>query len=135
MSSNSPVPEFPDFPTKVVEVNLEATRQSTRCPICFGIIKRCRTVKVCLHRFCADCIEQVLREPECPNECPSCRTHIPHRRALHADTRFDSLIRTLYGDVVELERQEEEQLRRDTEEYLSKRRRTEGMFLPTAGKG
>ena len=33
--------------------------------VCAGILKSCRLVSGCMHRFCADCIEKWLRVARC----------------------------------------------------------------------
>nr|GLL22890.1 uncharacterized protein LOC109187953 [Ipomoea trifida] len=65
-------------------------RDLIECPICLGIINKPRIVVECMHRFCGDCIEQVLQKGM--NECPICRGHIPSRTSLKDDASFDALV-------------------------------------------
>lgn len=39
--------------------------------VCLGIIRNCTAICECLHRFCADCIENSLRYGK--KECPQCK--------------------------------------------------------------
>lgn len=72
------------------------------CPICLGVIRNTMVVMDCLHRFCGECITKCLRN----KECPSCRIHIPSKRSLRRDKNFDALIRKIYPDLAEFERNE-----------------------------
>lgn len=79
------------------------------CPVCLSYIKQTRIVKECLHRFCNECIQKCLRvSPK--KECPQCRVHIPSRRSLRPDPNFDNLIKSIYGNLEELEKFEEEEI-------------------------
>jgi Zinc finger, C3HC4 type (RING finger) len=78
-----------------------------RCPICGGYLKKTTTVMECMHRFCEECIETSLRLVK--KECPTCRIHVPSRRSLRSDTRFDKLIECILGDVEEQDRKETRQ--------------------------
>ena len=62
----------------------------------------------CLHRFCSSCIEKCIRVGK--KECPSCRIHIPSRRSLRPDPKFDTLVETIYGNVTQREEVEELQI-------------------------
>ena len=74
--------------------------------VCLGYIKNAYVVSQCLHRFCYECIEKVIRVGK--KECPSCRINIPSRRSLRPDPNFDQLIKSIHGDVESLEKEEEE---------------------------
>lgn len=65
-------------------------------------------MRVCGHRFCAECIEKALRLSKL--ECPVCRTKLPSRRELSADGAFDLLVAAVYGDVAGFEAAEEAEL-------------------------
>eukprot|EP00775_Hariotina_reticulata_P003905 gene3905-4159_t len=73
-------------PRSLVQVQLAKLKEETRCPMCFGKIRSARISMVCLHRYCAKCIEQYLRA-KVPGrhgddkECPVCRAHLHSRRA------------------------------------------------------
>eukprot|EP00197_Chlamydomonas_leiostraca_P006175 CAMPEP_0202859606 /NCGR_PEP_ID=MMETSP1391-20130828/1648_1 /ASSEMBLY_ACC=CAM_ASM_000867 /TAXON_ID=1034604 /ORGANISM="Chlamydomonas leiostraca, Strain SAG 11-49" /LENGTH=197 /DNA_ID=CAMNT_0049538655 /DNA_START=77 /DNA_END=666 /DNA_ORIENTATION=+ len=103
-----------DDRSRTVGVNLEELENLTRCPICYGKIKSARVSTVCLHRFCAQCIDRALRCCDLPGrppeakECPVCRAHMHSRRDAKRDPRFDVLMRALYGDVAAYEAAEEE---------------------------
>jgi E3 ubiquitin-protein ligase RNF1/2 len=43
-------------------------------------------------------------------ECPQCRIHIPSRRCLRPDVNFDNLIKSIYGDIEQLEKYEEQEV-------------------------
>ena len=60
------------------------------CPICLEPCTATRTNPECLHRFCGDCINESLKR--CNNECPSCRVHIPTKRTLREDKKFDHIV-------------------------------------------
>lgn len=72
-----------------------------QCPVCLGYLRKTSLVMECLHRFCAECIEKCLRLGK--KQCPSCRIHIPSRRSLRPDKRYDELIRSILGDVDQVE--------------------------------
>lgn len=74
------------------------------CPICLGVIRNTMVVMECLHRFCGECIQKCLRLGN--KECPSCRIHIPSKRSLRRDENFDALIKKIYPDLAEFEREE-----------------------------
>lgn len=88
--------------TKVLHVR--DLNSNLTCPICLGLINQTMVVMECLHRFCGDCIQKCLRLAI--KECPSCRIHIPSKRALRRDLNFDALIATIYPDRQEFEQQE-----------------------------
>ncbi|GIL86554.1 hypothetical protein Vretimale_11575 [Volvox reticuliferus] len=86
---------------KRLPVALARLAEETRCPVCFGILKHTVTSTVCLHRFCALCIDRCLAgRPPQHKDCPVCRANLHSRRALRPDVNFDRLLRSLYGDVV-----------------------------------
>jgi len=60
------------------------------CPICLDTCTDTHINPKCLHRFCGDCIKESLRK--CNNECPSCRVHIPTKRTLRKDKRYDTIV-------------------------------------------
>lgn len=99
-----------DDPAARVRVQLKVLSPEFHCSVCLSYIKNTRIVKECLHRFCNDCIEKCLRIGK--RECPQCRIHIPSRRSLRADTKFDNLIKSIYGDIEKLEKYEEEEVAR-----------------------
>ena len=96
-------------------VNLSAMRVDTRCHICFNIVRNCRTVVACLHRFCAKCIERSMRVNR--SECPACRAHLPSRRFMREDPNFDRLMVLLYGDLDEDQAREEAHTQAETDEF------------------
>lgn len=85
---------------------LKALRSEFTCVICLDFIKNTRVVMECLHRFCEDCIEKSLRLGK--KECPICRVPVPSRRSLAPDPNFDRLIASIFGNLTELQRDEEE---------------------------
>ncbi|KAK8811504.1 hypothetical protein WA158_003238 [Blastocystis sp. Blastoise] len=60
------------------------------CPICLDYIKESQVSKMCMHRFCKDCIQKSLRKSGAI--CPFCRIKIPTRRHLRDDEKFDQII-------------------------------------------
>ncbi|KAJ1469473.1 hypothetical protein T484DRAFT_1642737 [Baffinella frigidus] len=50
-------------------------------------IEETMTIADCMHRFCADCINQCLSKSK--KECPSCRAPCPNKRQLMPDPDFD----------------------------------------------
>ncbi|EED91804.1 hypothetical protein THAPSDRAFT_268817 [Thalassiosira pseudonana CCMP1335] len=98
-------------PEARVRVQLKVLSPEFHCPVCLSYIKQTRIVKECLHRFCNECIQKCLRvSPK--KECPQCRVHIPSRRSLRPDPNFDNLIKSIYGNLEELEKFEEEEIMR-----------------------
>jgi len=83
-----------DDRTKSVPIN--QVSQSLTCPVCRELPTRTMTVMKCLHRFCAECIDNSLRIGN--KECPTCRGECATRRALRPDTQFDQLLSRLYPD-------------------------------------
>ncbi|AES88552.2 putative aminoacyltransferase, E1 ubiquitin-activating enzyme [Medicago truncatula] len=59
----------------------------------------------CMHRFCKVCIDKCMRRGT--NECPTCRTHFPSRRALRDDPNYDALIAAIYPNIDKVEKEEE----------------------------
>ena len=86
----------------MIEINLDELEDETRCSVCLSIINNTRLVSVCMHRFCAACIETWLRNSK-SNSCPACRKPLQSRRDCKPDPRFDELLRLLYGSVEEYE--------------------------------
>ena len=79
-----------------------------KCPICLGILRETWTVMECMHRFCGDCIQKCLRGGK--QECPSCRQHVPSKRSLRRDHKYDALILQVYSDVEKYERREDKRM-------------------------
>ena len=63
-----------------------------QCPICLETCTGTLSNPECLHRFCGDCFNESLRR--CNKECPSCRVHIPTKRSLREDKKFDQIVST-----------------------------------------
>lgn len=76
-------------PDESAVVDITAISQELQCPICLDVFKDATVVKECLHRFCSECISKCLRTAKL--ECPTCRIHIPSRRSLRRDERFNAL--------------------------------------------
>ncbi|KAF6256239.1 hypothetical protein COO60DRAFT_136590 [Scenedesmus sp. NREL 46B-D3] len=111
-------------PRSMVQVQLAKLKEETRCPICFGKIRSARISMVCLHRYCAKCIEQYLRT-NVPGRhgddkpCPVCRAHLHSRRATKPDPMFDKIIQALYGDVDQYDAEEEELIAQDNVAHVA----------------
>ncbi|KAF8065578.1 LARP6B [Scenedesmus sp. PABB004] len=111
-------------PRSMVQVQLAKLKEETRCPMCFGYIREARISMVCLHRYCAKCIEQYLRA-KVPGrhgddkECPVCRAHLHSRRATKPDHAFDKIIKALYGDVDAYDAEEEALIARDNRAHVA----------------
>ena len=88
-----------------VQVPLESLRGDMNCPICLSILRNTSMTLECSHRFCKSCIEQSLRMNS--HDCPSCRIKVTTRRSLRDDSRFDNLIKAIYGDLNNFEKREE----------------------------
>lgn len=78
------------------------------CSICLDILRNTRTTKECLHRFCEECIGQALRSGN--KECPNCRKKLVSMRSLRPDPIFDTLIRTIFPNRAELDKQQSDLL-------------------------
>lgn len=46
---------------KISKKDFENFVEVLKCPICLDVIKDAMTVKICLHKFCAECIEKYIR--------------------------------------------------------------------------
>ena len=114
---------------ETVEVKLRALEKETLCPICLGVLRKTMMVKECMHRFCRDCIHTALRINN--NECPACRTHLPSKRSLRVDERFDAIIAALYEDldryeeaerahVLDTNRKHQEEMKKAMEQFKEK---------------
>eukprot|EP00521_Asterionellopsis_glacialis_P007349 CAMPEP_0195284470 /NCGR_PEP_ID=MMETSP0707-20130614/2654_1 /TAXON_ID=33640 /ORGANISM="Asterionellopsis glacialis, Strain CCMP134" /LENGTH=511 /DNA_ID=CAMNT_0040343819 /DNA_START=115 /DNA_END=1650 /DNA_ORIENTATION=- len=97
-----------NHPHQRVSLPLKLLGNEFQCPICLGYMKQTSIVMECLHRFCRDCIQKCLRLGK--KQCPSCRIHIPSRRSLRPDPKFDLLIQHICGDLDSLEQQEEKEI-------------------------
>ncbi|PIA36581.1 hypothetical protein AQUCO_03300048v1 [Aquilegia coerulea] len=84
---------------EVIFINVEESliQKYLTCPICLGIMQQTHAVNECLHRFCKECIEQSLRLVN--HECPACRKHLPSKRNLRKDTRYDRIIMAFYPNI------------------------------------
>jgi hypothetical protein len=69
-------------------------RADTRCSICWGTVKNCVTVRVCLHRFCNDCVQESIRKNQMC--CPECRAKVASRRDFVKDPKFDAIVSAIY---------------------------------------
>ncbi|CAL6280885.1 unnamed protein product [Bathycoccus prasinos] len=70
-------------------------RADTRCSICWGTVKNCVTVRVCLHRFCNDCVQESIRKNQMC--CPECRAKVASRRDFVKDPKFDAIVSAIYA--------------------------------------
>lgn len=63
------------------------------CPICLDILSQTRAAPECLHRFCKNCIEKIVKK-----ECPVCRKKLPPNvKTFKEDPKFDQLIAKIYN--------------------------------------
>ena len=83
---------------RVVKLRLSDLREHVRCIICRDIIRETRTISVCMHRFCKECIESWLRT-KAENDCPHCRQKFASRRDCKPDPQFDRLVSAIFGDL------------------------------------
>ncbi|GMR61588.1 hypothetical protein PMAYCL1PPCAC_31783 [Pristionchus mayeri] len=79
-----------------IVMNTKILSTELTCPICLDLLTTTMTTKECLHRFCADCIQQALLKGN--KECPTCRTKVVSKRSLRFDTNFDELIKKIWPD-------------------------------------
>ena len=70
-------------------------RADTRCSICWGTVKNCVTVRVCLHRFCNECVQESIRKNQMC--CPECRAKVASRRDFVRDPKFDEIVNAIYA--------------------------------------
>ena len=75
----------------------ETLKEGLLCSVCAEIYKDPFNVKNCLHKFCANCIEDYNRIYK--KECPACRAQIGSRRHLRRDYRLRDIIESLVKDV------------------------------------
>ena len=91
---------------KKVLVPVESLRADVNCAICLNVMDNSAMTLECSHRFCKECIEKSIRLAS--NDCPTCRGKINTRRSLREDSRLDSLISIVFGNVEALEEREEQ---------------------------
>jgi hypothetical protein len=94
-------------------------RQDTRCSICWGTVKNCVTVRVCLHRFCNDCVTESIRKTNL--ECPECRAKVASRRDFVKDPTFDEIVEAIYaseGGAEQYDEKEEKFSRKEATNIL-----------------
>jgi hypothetical protein len=60
-------------------LTLEDAYQLVYTHICWQ--RQCETFKMCLHRFCHDCIQKYLRLGQ--KECPTCRVKVLERKCMY----------------------------------------------------
>ena len=80
---------------KKKEILYRDVRADTRCSICWGTVKNCVTVRVCLHRFCNDCVQESIRKNQMC--CPECRAKVASRRDFVKDPKFDAIVSAIYA--------------------------------------
>lgn len=105
-----------DDPSSTIKLDINEINAAFQCPICLGYIKNCRTVMECLHRFCEDCIEKYIRLGK--KECPQCRKPVPSRRSLRTDKSFDALMKSIHGNVDEIEKYQDEKIVKANEKTI-----------------
>ncbi|KFD61083.1 hypothetical protein M514_00675 [Trichuris suis] len=87
-------PRMPSLETDEVAVIVPLTlKTELTCPICLDTLKETVRSKVCLHRFCRECIGRALRTGN--SECPCCRSKLPCKRYLTPDPTYDAVIRVI----------------------------------------
>lgn len=102
-----PIPPLGD--DEPLQLNLNQVNKELTCPVCLSIVSDTRTVRECLHRFCAGCINTSLRLGK--KECPTCRANCNSQRHLGQDARFDMIIQRLNPDVEAYEATQEEAIK------------------------
>ncbi|KAI6202170.1 RING-type domain-containing protein [Aphelenchoides besseyi] len=66
------------------------------CPICLDLFTTTMGTKICLHRFCSECINTALLRNN--KECPTCRKKIVSKRSLRCDTNLDGLLSKIWPE-------------------------------------
>lgn len=106
----------------------EPVYSQLQCSICGGLVRKATASKVCLHRFCGNCLEQYLRDSatdaadaaaanddddhydgECVAPCPQCGKPLGLPGQLRADPEFDALVHAIVKDASQFERWREAQ--------------------------
>lgn len=67
--------------------SFERLKEYILCPVCYEVFIEPKNVRLCLHKFCQDCIENYNRNFK--KECPGCRMNIGCRRQLRYDFKID----------------------------------------------
>jgi hypothetical protein len=67
-----------------------------KCPVCLEIMENVYIVPICLHRICYICAESSIRK--CSHRCPECRVHVPTKRILRNDERYQDLKIQIFGE-------------------------------------
>ncbi|WJX46062.1 RING-type E3 ubiquitin transferase [Trifolium repens] len=85
-----------------VEIDLSKLKD-LNCPICNGIIRKTKTIKECLHRFCRDCVDVYISKGN--KKCPLCFTHFVDQSSIIYDKEYDVLIAALYPDIEKVKKE------------------------------
>jgi len=89
------------------------------------IMKNPTNVKLCLHRFCGDCIEKYIRVKK---ECPTCRVAIGSRRFLRTDKKMGEIIAKLIPDIEKFQEFEHSETDRNIKEMDLKKKSNDMMI-------
>eukprot|EP00347_Sterkiella_histriomuscorum_P021101 403335250 len=90
--------ENEDFDNNEIDLkSFTDIKEILHCPVCLDILKDPLNVKMCLHKFCAHCIENYNRLIK--KQCPQCRKYIGSRRLLRSDYKLAYIIKALITDI------------------------------------
>jgi len=124
---------------EVDDNTFERIKSALSCRICLEVYKDPVYTKDCMHRFCKQCIEKIIRSQQ-NKSCPFCRTPLGSKRVLRNDYITENIINKIFPDLKDYLGKEEEQ---DKLYYSSKikelqegtkggRRKTKGGDSPTS---
>ena len=103
---------------KEITLDQKIFNQDLTCPICLNILKQTMTTMDCMHRFCGNCIITCLRTSN--KECPTCRTKCQSKRNLRRDPAFDRLVASIYPNLEEMEKREDEMIEKIAQSFDAK---------------
>jgi len=93
---------------EVDDNTFERIKSALSCRICLEVYKDPVYTKDCMHRFCKQCIEKIIRSQQ-NKSCPFCRTPLGSKRVLRNDYITEQIINKIFPDLKDYLGKEEEQ--------------------------
>jgi len=104
----------PSSNDKIEESTFERVKNLLKCPVCLEIYREPVYIKECMHRFCRQCIERIIRSQN-NKGCPFCRIPLGSKRVLRNDYFTDDVISKVIPNLSDYIVKEEER----EEKYFS----------------
>jgi len=92
-----PLREKYPFDDNIDNKTFEKVKNVLTCPICLDLYREPVYVRECMHRFCRNCIEKIIRGPN--KSCPSCRKAIGSKRELRHDMNTVLIMGSIFKDL------------------------------------